>query len=72
MGIFSISKSKCQVSSLRLSVYVVPVKVVDVLNVAKQGAFILRAQGQPRLVTDTLQVVLQRERQNTVMLEPHG
>lgn len=35
--------------------------MVDVLDVAKQRAFILRAQTQPSLVADTLQVVLQRE-----------
>lgn len=34
--------------------YVVPVKVVDVADVAKKWTFILRAQGQSRLVTDAL------------------
>lgn len=60
-----------QVSSCCLCV--VPVKVVDVLNVTEQRALLLRAQGQPRLVTDTLQVVLQREsRKKAVMSELHG
>lgn len=53
-------------------VCVVPVKVVDILDVAEQRLFILRAQGQTRLVTDTLQVVLQRERENALMLKLYG
>lgn len=50
----------------------VPVKVVDILDVAKQRVFILRGQGQTRLVADTLQVVLQRERENALMLKLYG
>lgn len=48
---------------------VVPVEVVDVLDVAEQRAFILGTQSQPRLVTDTLQVVLQRDREKAAMME---
>lgn len=40
--------------------YVVPVKVVDILDVAEQGVFILRAQSRTSLVADALQVVLKR------------
>lgn len=46
----------------------VPVKVVDILDVAKQRAFILRAQSQARLISDTLQVILQREKWRTLKL----
>lgn len=51
--------------------YVAPVKVVDIADVAKQGVFVLRAQSCTGLVVDALQVVLKEMRKEVSSYAKH-